>query len=557
MPDVLIQTYNEELNLPRTLESVAGWANKIFIVDSGSTDRTKAIADQAGTTFIYHAWEGYAGQKNWALDNLPWESDWILIVDADESVTPELRDEITAVTKKATSEVRESGFYLNRMLIFMGGKIRHCGYFPSWNLRLFKRGMARYEERLVHEHMIVSGPVGHLDHLLLHEDQRGLEHFHAKHNRYSTLEAREIYESPEQWNGIRQYLTDPIWRRRFIKTRVTPNLPMAWLWRFLYMYVLRLGFLDGRGGWQLCHSIASYELSIQLKVAELKRLHGTSGSRASGLSVPEGSGTFAESANFADVGEPVPDDNSVEPNKGAQVSRTTRKFAGAHSGIPTFVKGSSDEVRFSSPWTLRQNIARAAWMITTKLLFRPSFHNWYGFRNGLLRLYGAKIGQQVRIRPTAKIEIPWNIEIGDHAVIGDDAIIYSLGKITLGQRVVVSQYAHLCAGTHDFRYRSFPLLKPPITIQNDAWIAADAFVGPGVTVGAGAILGARSSAFHDLPAFQICIGNPAKAIKKRILIDDAQTDAPVKKHSPGQPLAHPAPASQPDKTAIDSEPIQT
>lgn len=521
MLDVLIQTFNEEVNLPKTLESIAGWANRIFIVDSGSTDRTQQIAEAAGATFISHAWEGYAAQKNWAIDHLPFEADWILIIDADESVTPALRDELLKITSRPPADVRESAFALNRMFVFMGSPIRHCGYFPSWNIRLFKRGRARYEERLVHEHMITDGPIGSLQHLLIHEDRRGLEHFLAKHNRYSSLEARECLESPEKWPGWRGIIADRIARRRLIKTRITPYLPFPWAWRFIYMYVVKLGFLDGRAGWYLCTLIASYEMSIQVKLAEMRRLHEKSSHSITALSVPEGAADYSETATIQTVARhaspPVAAERPIPRNGAKPVARSTLSIDA--NGIPTLVRNDRDEERFASPWTTKQNIARALWMITTRLLFRPSFHNWYGFRNRMLRLFGAKIGKNVRIRPTAKIEIPWNVSIGDNSVIGDDAIIYSLGRVTIGQRVVVSQYAHLCAGTHDARLRSFPLLKPPITIGDDAWIAADAFVGPGVTVGSGAILGARSSAFHDLPEYQICVGNPARAIKPRILID--------------------------------------
>ncbi len=142
MVDVLIQTHNEELNLSHALASLAGWTHKIFVVDSGSTDATIDIATRAGATVVNHEWEGYAGQKNWALANLPWESDWILILDADESVTPELRTQIEQVSGKPLELVGPSGFYINRIFIFMGQKIKHCGYYPSWNLRLFKRGRA-------------------------------------------------------------------------------------------------------------------------------------------------------------------------------------------------------------------------------------------------------------------------------------------------------------------------------------------------------------------------------------------------------------------------------
>jgi putative colanic acid biosynthesis acetyltransferase WcaF len=217
------------------------------------------------------------------------------------------------------------------------------------------------------------------------------------------------------------------------------------------------------------------------------------------------------------------------------------------------------KLKFSSPWSLKQNIGRALWMLTWKMVFRPSFHNWYGFRNRILRLFGAKVGQQVRIRPTARIEIPWNLEIGDYSVVGDDAILYSLGKITIGERVVISQFAHLCAGTHDFRYRSFPLLKPPITINSDAWIASDAFVGPGVTVGEGTVLGARSSAFNDLPAFQVCIGSPARAVKQRVMFD---WDPAGESGSIGQSTAtEPEPAAhiadEPNPTHPEAPPAET
>jgi len=145
----------------------------------------------------------------------------------------------------------------------------------------------------------------------------------------------------------------------------------------------------------------------------------------------------------------------------------------------------------ASPWTTKQKIVRALWMLVGKPMFRISFHNWYALRRSLLRLFGAAVGKGVRLRPSANIEIPWNVTLGDGCVVGDHAILYSLGVITIGPRAVVSQYAHLCAGTHDFTKPSFPLLRPPIEIGHDAWIAADAYVAPGVTVGPLAILGAR------------------------------------------------------------------
>ena len=121
----------------------------------------------------------------------------------------------------------------------------------------------------------------------------------------------------------------------------------------------------------------------------------------------------------------------------------------------------------------------------------------------------------MKIRETVHVEIPWNLSVGEHSAVGDHAILYCLGPVTIGRYVTISQYAHLCAGTHDTRDRAMTLLRPPITIGDDAWIATDAFVGPGVTIGARTILGARSSAFKDLPPDVVAVGNPARAIKSR------------------------------------------
>ncbi len=306
MVDVLIQTQNEELNLPETLASLQGWVNRVFVVDSGSTDRTVEIAQSFGCTVVHHAWEGYAAQKNWALDNLPFESQWILIVDADEAVSPELRDEIRRITDRQVDEVRESAFHINRVFIFMGREIRHCGYFPSWNLRLFKRGHARYEQRLVHEHMIVTGPTGDLTGLLIHNDKRGLEYFVAKHNRYSTLEAIEIFNARERWPGLHAFLTDRVSRRRYLKNRVLPFMPLPWVIRFLWMYVVKLGFLDGSAGWHLCLFISCYEYFIRMKYVELKLTEGRSPQNVRGLSVPEGKMRTQDTATTAGpAGDPA------------------------------------------------------------------------------------------------------------------------------------------------------------------------------------------------------------------------------------------------------------
>jgi acetyltransferase-like isoleucine patch superfamily enzyme/glycosyltransferase involved in cell wall biosynthesis len=516
MIDVLIQTHNEELNLPHTLQSVQGWVNRIFVVDSGSTDRTCEIAGQFGAIVVPKAWEGYAKQKNWALDHLPFEAPWILILDADESVSPPLKEEILSVISRPVQNVPQAGFFLNRVTIFMGREIRHCAYFPAWNLRLFKSGRARYEERDVHEHMVVQGPTANLRNLLLHEDRRGLEHFIAKHNRYSTLEAIEIYRHRERWPGIWRFLNDRTARRRYIKYCVAPKLALPWFFRFVYMYFIRGGILDRRAGLNLCLLISTYELFIRAKYDELVRTGGNLPMGVDGLAVAEGGGVPEEPVIV------LPHRSAIAPPRPPEVPEASAPSAPSiavpsvtKSVAPTHSRRNND----APPWKPMEYIKRALWMIVRASLFRPSFHNWYGWRRLLLRLFGAKIGRGVRVRPTTFVEIPWNLEIGQDVVIGDYAIVYSLGKITIGRAATISQYAHLCAGTHDYTKRRFPLLKPPIVIGEESWIAADAFIGPGVTIGARAVVGARATVVKDVPADQVVVGPNATIVKRRILED--------------------------------------
>ncbi len=269
----MIPTKNEEKNLPFALQSVIGWASQIFVLDSGSTDKTQQIAEQSGATFVYQPWLGYARQKNWGLDNLPINKPWVFILDADEVITPQLRDELLSLSQADTA--LENGFYVNRHFIFLGKRIRHCGYYPSWNLRFFRRGQARYEEREVHEHMVVDGKVGYLHGEMEHNDRRGMEFYIAKHNHYSTLEARELYRIEQgAADGTMKFsfFGGPIERRRWIKHKIWPRLPSKWLARFGYMYLFRLGILDGVTGFHFCLFLASYEHQITLKLLELRQM---------------------------------------------------------------------------------------------------------------------------------------------------------------------------------------------------------------------------------------------------------------------------------------------
>ena len=144
----------------------------------------------------------------------------------------------------------------------------------------------------------------------------------------------------------------------------------------------------------------------------------------------------------------------------------------------------------NSPYGLREKVNRVLWGFVQATAFRMSFHSWYRWRRWLLLLFGASLDLEVRIRRTVRIECPWNLSVGRDSSVGDHTILYCLGPVRIGNRVSISQGAHICAGTHDYRFRSMPLVRASITIADDAWVCADAFVGPGVVVHEGAILGA-------------------------------------------------------------------
>ncbi|MEM9166556.1 MAG: hypothetical protein AAGB48_05970 [Planctomycetota bacterium] len=185
------------------------------------------------------------------------------------------------------------------------------------------------------------------------------------------------------------------------------------------------------------------------------------------------------------------------------------------------------EDRGRSPYSAREKIARVLWAAVQGTLFRYSFHNWYRWRRFLLTRFGARLHPVVRIRRTVSVECPWNLAMGRESSAGDGVILYCLGPVCIGDRVSISQHAHICAGSHDHTRPDLPLTRPPITIEDDAWIATDAFVGPGTTVGRGAILGARGCAFKDLASWTIYGGNPAKPIRTREPFDSDQQQAPT------------------------------
>ncbi len=181
-----------------------------------------------------------------------------------------------------------------------------------------------------------------------------------------------------------------------------------------------------------------------------------------------------------------------------------------------------DLSRFRVPATFR---CRSGWYVQLWWLIQASLFAWspqvlYGWRRFLLRLFGAKIGKGVIIRPSTRITYPWKVSIGDFAWVGDDVVLYSLGEIDIGANAVVSQRCYLCTGSHDYTQPTFDIYAKPILIGAEAWLATDVFVAPGVRIGRGAVVGARSSVFEDIPELMVAKGTPAKPFKKRELSGD-------------------------------------
>lgn len=163
----------------------------------------------------------------------------------------------------------------------------------------------------------------------------------------------------------------------------------------------------------------------------------------------------------------------------------------------------------------RNRFARVLWNSVYLLLFRFSPRPFHGWRSFLLRCFGAQIGSGVHVYPGVKIWAPWNLTVGDESGIASGVTLYAQGKINIGRRVVISQGAHLVAGTHDYTDPGFPLVTQPITIKDQVWVAAEAFLHPGVTVEEGAVIGARSVVTKDMPAWMVCAGHPCVPLKER------------------------------------------
>lgn len=170
-----------------------------------------------------------------------------------------------------------------------------------------------------------------------------------------------------------------------------------------------------------------------------------------------------------------------------------------------------------SPHSIGNRLARVPWGLTYILFFRPSPKPFHWWRRFLLRRFGAKLGKDTKVHPSAKIWAPWNLTMKDHSTIAPQVDCYCVAPVSIGSHTTVSQYSYLCAASHDFEHPNMLLFSKPIEIGDQCWICADVFIGPGVTVSEGTVVGARSSVFNDLPRWKVCVGNPAKPIRDRMV----------------------------------------
>ncbi len=264
---VFIMTKNEEVNLPDCLASVA-WSDDIHVLDSLSTDRTCAIAEAAGATVTKRPFDNYAAHQNWALSNLPFKHPWVLYIDADERATPGL---VEAMGKAAADPRGFVSFRIRRRDFFQGTWLRHVQS-TAWYQRFFRPECMRFE-RLVHAISVPTGPVGELSGYIDHYPfSKGIAQFVDRHNSYSTFEATMRHQSRSNLPKVSlrtALFSREIEKRREHQKELYYRMPFRPLIKFLWMYVWKLGFLDGRAGLAYVLLIASYELQIVLKEREL------------------------------------------------------------------------------------------------------------------------------------------------------------------------------------------------------------------------------------------------------------------------------------------------
>lgn len=268
---VIILTFNEERNISAAIDSVAGWAKEIFVVDSYSTDNTVKLAlarQKDGVRVVQHEFIDYSSQWNWALQNLPIGATWTLKLDADERVTKEFKREFEILASKNDGELE--GIYFRRQIFFMGKPLRWGGMTENYDLRMWRSGAAVFENRSVNEHALVNGKTAFIKAFVEHHDYKSISHWLDRHNRYSSMEAN-ILTNGRNVSDIEPRFFGSWNQRRLWLRSAYQAIPWRALWYFLYRFVVRLGFLDGKVGFRYAFLHSSYMYWIDLKSEETRR----------------------------------------------------------------------------------------------------------------------------------------------------------------------------------------------------------------------------------------------------------------------------------------------
>jgi glycosyltransferase involved in cell wall biosynthesis len=256
---VMIFTLDEEINLPACLGSLA-WCDDIIVVDSFSKDRTEQIAREAGARFFQNKFQGFGTQRNWALDHCEPKHAWVLVLDADERVPPELAEEMRDAV--ATAPDSAGAFKVRRRFYLWGRWLQHSSLYPTWVVRLVHRDRVRYENRGHAETQTVDGEIRSLEHDLIDENAKGIDDWLARQLRYAKKEAEFELANEAKGQGLSSLLaSEPLERRAALK-RLGSGLPGRAGFYFLYAYFVRRGFLDGRDGLMFCTMKALYQQMI-------------------------------------------------------------------------------------------------------------------------------------------------------------------------------------------------------------------------------------------------------------------------------------------------------
>ena len=269
---VIVLTYNEEKNMEDCLRSVDGYVEEVFVVDSFSSDKTLAIAQKYTDLIYQHRFENYSAQRNWAQDNLPIRNEWIFHLDADERATPELLDNLSRIFSR--SNIDADALLVSRKTIFRNRWIRFGGHYPVYHLRIYRKNLGRCEDRLYDQHFTSNGRILQVEGDIINIITPDLKQWRATHKKWAYLEAKEYLLCKEGKNENTNFLASPIQKRKIYRYKFYYKMPLFIrpLLYFLYRYIIKLGFLDGKEGlvFHFFHGFW-YRLVVDTNIFNLRR----------------------------------------------------------------------------------------------------------------------------------------------------------------------------------------------------------------------------------------------------------------------------------------------